>query len=76
MDDNQFWLAIWRTVAAAFCVLIVSIGSCTSYQTHKVGEVIKGGADPLRARCGLLGSDERSGVCSMLAAQAEKKETP
>ena len=37
-EDDKFRLAIWRTVAAAACCLILTIGGCTAYTNKKFVE--------------------------------------
>jgi hypothetical protein len=50
-SDDSFLVVVWRCVAAVLVTLIVSVASCTAYQSHTVLEMVKGGADPVKAGC-------------------------
>jgi hypothetical protein len=59
-----------KIVVACVIVLVLSIGSCTSYEVYSdnasVVEMVKAGSDPLAARCAVSPGDT---VCSAVAAK-------
>lgn len=61
--ENNFWLAIWRTVAATFGVLVLTIGGCSSYRSRLIAEMTASGVDPLAASCAVHGGDANHSVC-------------
>jgi hypothetical protein len=69
MEENQFWLNVWRTVAAAFAALVLTIGGCTANQNRLVAEMVAAGADPIKAHCAIVGVQSISGaMCGAAAA--------
>lgn len=58
MNENEFWVAVWKVVAIAFVCAVASMSGCVAYQSEKASEMVKGGADPIDAGCsvGLLSS--------------------
>ncbi len=68
MDENQYWIALWRTIAAAFAVLVITIGACTANRQHLVAEAIKSGVDPTAAKCAIE-ADQSSLPACVLKAQ-------
>ena len=67
MSEEAFWLGVWKIVGAAFMVLTVTIGSCSSYTNYKIAEVVKGGADPVAAACAFSNADH-NGMCAAIGA--------
>ena len=64
MDENQYRVTIWKIVAAAFSVLVVTIGACNVNQHYKIAELVAGGADPIKAQCAIYGvSSGNAAVC-------------
>ena len=53
MDENQFWLSVWKLVAISFCVLTATIGGCTAQSNYLVARAVKDGADPIKASCAI-----------------------
>lgn len=55
MNDNQFWLGLWKVVAVALVLVVMSIGACSMRQTklsyEAVTKAIERGVDPLDAAC-------------------------
>ncbi len=67
MEENQFWIAVWRATAAVIAVIVMTIGGCNVHQQRAVVQMVKNGADPLRASCA-LGLVERAETrCATLA---------
>lgn len=52
MDFDRLFTII---VATVLCVIVVSASSCSINRTSKIAEMVKGGADPIRAACALRG---------------------
>jgi hypothetical protein len=53
MDENTFWLNLWRAVIFGVCFLVACASGCVAYRADKAAELIKAGADPIRVACGL-----------------------
>lgn len=69
MEENQFWLTVWKYVITGFVALVtVLAGSCqmTNYQIRRA---IDAGAAPIAARCAFDGENSRCVL--QQAAEAE-----
>jgi hypothetical protein len=70
MEENKFWLRLWQTVAVVAAIGILTIGGCTAYESKRVADAIAKGAQPIDARCGIVGTLGGSAVpCVVRAAQ-------
>ncbi len=49
MDENKFWINIWKLVSMVIIVLILSLSLCNMYKVNKVSKAIGQGIDPLEA---------------------------
>lgn len=67
---DKFWSVVWMCCAAVVISLIGTIGGCTAYESKLVADAIKGGSDPIDARCGITGSANSGGnICLLRAAK-------
>lgn len=63
MNDNEFWVKVWKVIAIILCVLIVSSAGCTANRHYQTRALIESGkADSLGARCAIDG--DGSAACS------------
>jgi hypothetical protein len=69
MDDNQFWVAIWRLVALLVLAIVVVVAGCTTAADQKVAELVAKGVNPIAARCAIYGAGERTAVTCHEAAK-------
>jgi hypothetical protein len=69
MDDNQFWLNLWRAVIAGLCVVVATMAGCTSYKTRQAADLIRNGADPIRVGCALEVGDSTATRCLLLVTK-------
>jgi hypothetical protein len=70
MDENQYWVAVWKTVATAFCMFVLTIAGCTVNSNLAVKQAIKDGADPIKAGCAINGvNSENIAVCTIAASK-------
>lgn len=53
MSEEKFWIVIWGLASICFCVLILSITATMWSKRMYLNEMVKGGADPIRAACAL-----------------------
>ena len=53
MDDNQFWVAIWRAIFGALIALILTIGGCCSFGAYQTRLALENGADPIKTACAM-----------------------
>ena len=73
MDDNVFFITMWKLTAAVITVLMLTVGSCTIHQQKKIADLITAGADPLGAQCAIYGvKSYNSAVCGILAGKGQK----
>jgi hypothetical protein len=78
--EEKLFQTIWRAIAGSFCVLVVTIASCTIATNQQdnnalvqvVQSAVQSGNDPMSARCAMNGL--RSDVCLVIAAQKRPKE--
>lgn len=70
MNGEQFWISVWMIVAVCFIVLTLTFGVGASYRSWLVLEAVKLGADPIAARCAIVGQDAYSaGICGAAAGK-------
>lgn len=70
MEENTFWLGVWKTVGIVVCVLASIAAGCTTHQGILLDGMVKAGADPLRASCALNGT-QQGAVCVAAAIAAK-----
>jgi hypothetical protein len=58
MEENQLFALVWKLVAVVLTVLILTLGSCTAYQTHRITE----SPDPIAAKCAIA-NDGNTQAC-------------
>lgn len=70
MDENQFWVAIWKVTCAVVVVMTVSIGSCTANRHYQTRMLIENtGVDPIGAKCAIEGDTGNMPVCIQRAGR-------
>ena len=52
MEDNKFWLVVWKLIVIVVCILIVTVGGCTVYTNDKISKA----DDPIAYACATSGS--------------------
>lgn len=57
MNEREFWLAIWKTIAVAVCLVVTTSAGCSIHQTKRLAE----SDDPVALACAL--SSDRSQAC-------------
>lgn len=74
MEDNKLWALFWKCLAAAICVVCISVGGCVAYESTLVSGMVANGADPIAARCA-MGTQDTSNkmLCAVKASQPESK---
>lgn len=68
MENDKFWLAIWRAVIAGIVLFSAVVASCTSYSNALIASSIKGGADPIKAACAISSGTDRA-ICAAAAVK-------
>lgn len=61
-------IAYIRWIGICFCVLVLTLGSCSINKHITAKAMVLSGADPLKVNC-LMYSDSRDGVCTILATK-------
>jgi hypothetical protein len=73
MNSEQiFWINVWKIAAACVITLVVVIGGCTTTERLLISHAISNGADPITARCGIVGQNEREAVLCYSVTQEKK----
>lgn len=67
MEDNKFWVAICRIVFGLFAVIALAFFSYLAHEDFAISQMVKAGADPLRARCAFMMSQSSDPQCIILA---------
>ena len=67
VNDNDFIIAILRTVTVGIVALISIAGGCTYGETRLVADLVLKGTPPSEARCIVGQSEDR--VCLVIAAK-------
>lgn len=68
MDENQFWIACWKVIAAGVVCFSAVVGGCIAHTDYRISEAIKAGVDPLSANCALASSGQGTS-CTVLASK-------
>ena len=66
MDKNQFWVTIWKIIATAISVIVLTISGCIAHDTYRIAELIIHGADPTKASCA-VSSFTNPAICGAVA---------
>ena len=53
--EGRFWLGIWSLAAAVIVTFVCSIAYVNKAKNDQVVEMVKHGADPIKARCAIIG---------------------
>lgn len=70
MNENEFWIAIWKVIGAVVVAMTVSIGSCTANRHYQTRLLIENtGVDPIGATCAFEGGSSSTPVCIQRAAR-------
>lgn len=74
MDNNKYWLSIWKTAAVTLCVLIIaSVGSCQSSK-YQIRKAIEAGATPMEAACAFNHGNVSDGsLCAITLLSSDKE---
>lgn len=68
MNDNEFWITVWKIIAITVCVITVSVGGCTAnrqYQTRALIENAK--VPPMQAKCAIEGEVLQHAPCILVS---------
>jgi len=52
MDENEFWVRVWKIVGAVVVTVILTAGGCTSYRATLIAE----SPDPIATACAVSDS--------------------
>jgi hypothetical protein len=73
MEENKFWIAIWKTIVIGVCAFAALVSGCNgmiNYQDNTaIVEMVAKGADPLDAQCAVK---EQNSSCFIRAATKNK----
>lgn len=81
MDDNMFWIRLWRTMAWMVVGITISICGCVTADTlvtnAAIADMVQKGADPMVASCAVDGGSakdtKRAVHCAVVAAKGAAK---
>jgi len=63
--ENTYWFCLWTMAAAAILSLFALCAYSTHLENQKLVEMVRLGADPLKAKCALTSTRER-GYCDVV----------
>ena len=71
MDDNTFWNKFLQLLSVLIAVSVMTVGGCTAYETSLVAKAVMAGAEPIAARCGIVGTGGGStnSMCAIAASR-------
>lgn len=72
MEENKFWLAIWKIIAVTLVALTVSVSGCIYGKGQQVKSLIKSGTPPILAMCAIHGADDHKGAQCAIAQMNAK----
>lgn len=58
MNENEYWIKFWRTVAAFLILFTGIVGGCTVHQNEVKKDLIASGKDPIEVTCAIDGMGE------------------
>lgn len=59
MEENEFWLRVWKTAAVFVCAMTAIISACSAHETRVIVEMTEKGANPLDASCAISPGDRK-----------------
>ena len=62
MNENEFWIAVWRSAFGCLALIALTIAGCSTYQTKTIERMTQNGVDAIDAKCAVTGDDGR-GLC-------------
>ena len=72
MEENNFWVAVWRTVGATLVAIVAVIGGCSLYKTSAIKEMVLNGANPIDAACS-VGAQNSTGMTVTCALRSMRQ---
>jgi len=70
MNENQFWIAVWKILGTVAVAMTVSLGSCTANRHYQTRLLIENtGVDPIGAKCAMEGETGSLPVCIQRAGR-------
>ena len=81
MDDNNLYALVWKLVIFFLCLVVMVVGGLSASEHYQIRKLIEAtGADPVAARCAILGQSNRilgqsnsSAICTILALRVERE---
>lgn len=67
MNDNEYWLKIFKYCTAAACVFVTLAFASCQHTKFQVVEMVKAGATPAQADCA-LSSGRDIAICAAVSA--------
>ena len=61
MNENQFWVFVWKVLGACFCVVVLTTAGCTVNRDRLITQ----SADPIAASCAISGGSTMIQVCEV-----------
>lgn len=66
MNEEEFWITIWRNVLIAAVIVILGFSGCTIHRNQQISTAIKNGVVPERAKMAFSGQVSESGIIASL----------
>ena len=75
MNDNEFWIKVWKIAAFVFVVTILNVSGCTINKQSQIRSAIEKGTDPIAAKCAIDASSASYPLCIVFIAQGKPNDT-
>ena len=76
MSDNNFWAFVWTAFFIMIVAVTFAVTSCTTKNNisnnEAMAKAIAHGADPIAARCAIMGGTSTDTACIIVAAKGSQ----
>ena len=68
MNDDAFFLTIWKLIAAVIITIVLSMSGCVMHTNTQISRAIENGADPMKASCAF--NNDGKLFCTIIATKS------
>ncbi len=69
MNDNEFWIRVWKYLTLITCVGIFSVLTNCQHTKYQIRKAVEVGADPIETACAMESSGGQNGSLCLLNLQ-------
>ncbi len=71
MEENEFWLSLWKVVGVIVVAITLTVGGCVSHSNYRKIQAIELGATAFEANCAFGGDAPTS--CDLVEVSKNDK---